>query len=205
MNPSVLFQLSYGLYVLTAKGGKDNGCIINTAMQITASPNRLLIAVNKNNLTHDIISYTKQFNLSILSQDCSFDTFKHFGYQSGKTVDKFANYENCQRSENGLLYLPRETNGYLSGKVTNIIDSGTHSLFIADVTAGEVLSEVPSVTYDYYQKSIKPAPSQGDAKSDSGKKRYRCRICDYIYEGESLPDDFICPICKHGVVDFEEI
>lgn len=199
MDMSVMFQLSYGLYVLTSKGEKDNGCIINTAMQITASPNRIIVLQNKANYTHDLIVQTRQFNLSVLSQECSFDIFRHFGFQSGKNVDKFAEFKKCRRSANGIFYLTEGTNAYLSGNVIDIRDCGTHSMFIADVTAGERLSSVPSVTYDYYQNHIKPAPAE------TKKSGYRCKICGYIYEGEPLPDDYICPLCKHGAADFEKI
>lgn len=199
MDNKAMFKLSYGLFVLTAKDGKDNGCIVNTAIQITTTPNRITVTVNKENLTHDMIMNTGVFNVSILSEKCTFDTFKHFGFQSGKTVDKFADYAECQRAENGVYYITKGTNAYISAKVADKIDCGTHTMFIADVTEAQVLSEDVSVTYDYYQKNIKPKP---EAPKKSG---YRCRICGYIYEGDVLPDDFICPICKHGASDFEKI
>lgn len=199
MDNKAMFKLSYGLFVLTAKDSKDNGCIVNTAIQITTTPNRITVTVNKENLTHDMIMNTGVFNVSILSEKCTFDTFKHFGFQSGKTVDKFADYAECQRAENGVYYITKGTNAYISAKVADKIDCGTHTMFIADVTDAQVLSEDVSVTYDYYQKNIKPKP---EAPKKSG---YRCRICGYIYEGDVLPDDFICPICKHGASDFEKI
>ncbi len=199
MDASVMFKLSYGLYVLTAKDEKDNGCIINTAMQITASPNRIIVMQNKANYTHDMIVKTGHFNLSMLSQDCTFDVFKHFGFQSGRSIDKFAEFDKCARSSNSLLYLTEGTNSYLSAKVIDIRDCGTHSMFLANVTDGEILSDIPSVTYDYYQNHIKPTPAE------TKKSGYRCKICGYIYEGEPLPDDYICPLCKHGAADFEKI
>ncbi len=199
MDQSAMYKLGYGLYVLITKDEKDNGCIVNTVMQITTTPNRMMITVNKMNYTHDIIQKTKEFNISVLAQSCTFDTFKHFGYQSGRDVDKFASYTNCMRSENGLLYITEGANAYISAKVVNTIDCGTHSMFIADVLDAKVLSKESSVTYDYYQSNIKPKP--GETK----KSGYRCKICGYIYEGEELPEDFICPICKHGASDFEKI
>ena len=199
MDQSAMYKLGYGLYVLITKDEKDNGCIVNTVMQITTTPNRMMITVNKMNYTHDIIQKTKEFNISVLAQSCTFDTFKHFGYKSGRDVDKFASYTNCMRSENGLLYITEGANAYISAKVVNTIDCGTHSMFIADVLDAKVLSKESSVTYDYYQSNIKPKP--GETK----KSGYRCKICGYIYEGEELPEDFICPICKHGASDFEKI
>ena len=199
MNPSAMFKISYGLYVLTAKNEKDNGCIINTAMQITSTPNRIIVMQNKGNYTHDMIQQTRQFNISMLSQDCTFDVLKQFGFQTGKNVDKFAGFTDCKRSENGLFYITKGTNAFLSANVSDVIDCGTHSMFLADVVDGEILSSVPSVTYDYYQSHIKPAP---EATKKSG---YRCKICGYVYEGEVLPPDYICPVCKHGAADFEKI
>lgn len=200
MNNAAMFQLTYGLFVLTAKDGeKDNGCIINTVQQVTSTPNRISIAVNKNNYTHDMIIKTGEFNVSILSEEVPFDIFKHFGFQSGRDTDKFAEFDAFDRSENGIAYLNKYANAFLSGKVVQTVDLGSHTLFIADVTDGEVLSSVPSVTYAYYHKNIKPQPQATKAKG------WRCKICGYIYEGEELPADFICPICKHGAADFERI
>lgn len=199
MDNKAMYKLSYGLFVLTARGAKDNGCIINTAMQITGNPNRIMIAVNKENLTHDIIKDTKEFNLSILSVKSTMDTFRHFGYQSGKTVDKFTGYTDCIRAENGIYYITKGTNAYLSGKVMDMVDCGTHTMFLADVTDAVVLNEEESVTYDYYQQHIK------EQNTHEKKSGWRCKICGYIYEGEELPPDFICPICKHGAADFEKI
>ncbi len=196
---AAMFKLGYGLYLLTAKGAQDNGCIINTAMQVTAEPNRVMVAVNKQNLTHDIIQYTKEFNLSVLTEGCPFGVYQHFGYQSGKKVDKFAGNKNCHRSENGIYYLAEGANAFLSGSVSDLIDCGTHTLFLADVTAAKVLGGENSVTYDYYQKHVKPKPEKTD------KTGFRCKVCGYIYEGEELPPDYICPLCKHGAQDFEKI
>lgn len=200
MDKQALFKLGYGLYVLTVSGGKDNGCIINTVMQVTDDPVRIMVAVNKNNLTHDILQYTKAFNISVLTEQSSFDLYRHFGYQSGKDVEKFQDYENCARSENGIFYITAGTNAYLSGRVTETMDCGTHTLFLADVVEAQVLGEGKSVTYENYHAHIKPQPKQ-----ESEKTGWRCKICGYIYEGEELPADFICPVCKHGAVDFEPL
>ena len=202
MNPSTMFKLTYGLFVITAKEEeKDNGCITNTVAQVTSTPNRISLTVNKTNYTHDMILHTGEFNVSILSEDASFDTFRHFGFQSGRDIDKFTDYSACSRSKNGLYYITEGTNAWLSAKVIQTVDLGTHTMFIADVVAGDILSDVPSVTYTYYQKYIKPAPQT--PKSD--KVTWVCKICGYVYEGEDIPDDFICPICKHGAADFEKV
>ena len=201
MDNKAMFMIGYGLYILTAKDGeKDNGCVINTAIQVTSTPNRISVTVNKQNYTHDMIMKTGVFNVSILSEKATFDVFKHFGFQSGRDVDKFADYKDATRSENGLYYVTGDTNAYISGKVINTLDLGTHTMFIADVTDAEVLADVPTTSYDYYQKNIKPKPEA--PKKVTG---YVCKICGYIYEGDPLPEDFICPICKHGAADFEKI
>lgn len=197
---SAMFKFSYGLFVLTAKEDeKDNGCIINTAIQVTQDPKQVSICVNKANYTCEMIERTGEFNLSFLNQDVKFDAFTHFGFQSGRDVNKFEAYENAERSENGLYYLTEGTNAMISVKVNKVIDLGTHLMFIGDVTEEKVLNDVPSVTYQYYFDHIKPAPEA------SKKKGWVCKICGYIYEGEVLPPDFICPICKHGVEDFEPL
>ena len=190
MDMKAMFQLSYGLFVVTAKEGeKDNGCITNTAGQVTTTPNRITLAVNKNNYTHDMILRTGVFNVSILSEKAVFDTFRHFGFQSGRDVDKFADYGSAKRTANGLYYITEGTNAYLSAKVVDTMDLGTHTLFLADVTDGEVLDSAASATYAYYHSNIKPAPAKEE------KKGWRCKICGYIYEGDVLPEDFICPVC----------
>lgn len=200
MDTNVLFNIGYGLYVLTAnKNGKDNGCIINTVMQVTSEPLQIAIAVNKRNFTTGMIQNTKKFNISVLSENSKFEIFKRFGYQSGKDVDKFSDFFDTKRSPNGILYITENTNSYMSAYVKQEIDLGTHILFIAQLVEAEKLSEIPTVTYNYYQNNIKPAPQS------TNKKGWRCKICGYIYEGENLPADYICPICKHGAVDFEKI
>lgn len=196
-----MFKLSYGLFVLTAyENGKDNGCIINTAGQITDNPKRISIAVNKNNLTCEMIERTKKFTVSVLSTDATFDIIKRFGFASGRDTDKFAGYNDHYRTENGTYFICEGTNAYISCTVTEIIDCGSHMLFISDVTEAETLSDVPSATYQYYFDHIKPKP-----EAPKKKKGYVCKICGYVYEGEELPPDFICPLCKHGADDFEPI
>lgn len=203
MDKKTMYNLSYGLFVLTsAFEGKDSGCIINTAGQVTSEPNRISIAVNKANYTGELVRDSGKFNISILSQEADFDTFRHFGFQSGRTVDKFAGYTECRRSANGLYYVTAGTNGYISATVEQSIDLGSHMLFIAAVDDMEVLSGVPSATYAYYQSEIKPKP---DRPAASGKTVWRCSVCGYVYEGEELPADFICPLCKHPASDFEKV
>jgi flavin reductase (DIM6/NTAB) family NADH-FMN oxidoreductase RutF len=197
-----MYNLTYGLFILTARDGeKDNGCIVNTVCQVTTEPNRITVCVNKNNYTHDMIMKTGVFNVSVLSQDAQFAQFKQFGFQSGRDVDKFAGYEYVDRSENGVLYVTENTNALISGKVIETRDYGTHTLFVADVTEAKVMSAAPSVTYDYYFANIKPKPSKLEEK----KKGHVCKICGYVYEGDPLPADFICPLCKHGAEDFEPL
>ncbi|MGM9661858.1 MAG: flavin reductase [Oscillospiraceae bacterium] len=203
MDKKTTYKLTYGLFVLTARlGDKDNGCIINTAGQVTSKPNRLSIAVNKDNLTHDMIKESGKFNISVLSEAARFETFQHFGFQSGRTVDKFADFTDCRRSANGLYYVTAGTNGYFSATVEQAVDLGSHTLFIAAVDDMEVLSDVPSATYAYYQSQIKPKPEQ---PAPAGKTVWRCTVCGYTYEGEELPEDFICPLCKHPASDFEKV
>ena len=200
-----MYKLSYGLFVLTAKDEeKDNGCIINTAIQASSMPNQLSICVNKANLTHDMIVKTGKFTVSVISQDAGFDLFKHFGFQSGKDVDKFKNFEKCKRGENSIYYITEGTNAYISVNVSKTEDLGSHTMFIGEITDMEVLSETPSVTYDYYLKNIKPQPENVGTTTD-GKTIWRCTICGYEYVGEELPEDFVCPLCKHPASDFEKI
>lgn len=200
---NALFKINYGLYVLTAKeGSKDNACIINTVTQLTDTPTTTIaIAINKANYTHDMILHTGKFNLSVLTTETPFKLFKNFGFQSGRETDKFEGFQDMKRSSNGLYYITKYTNAFISGKVISSTDCGTHTLFIAEVTESQVLTEVPSVTYSYYLSNIKPAPDPIPA----GVKGFICKICGYIYEGDTLPKDFICPICKHGAEDFERI
>ena len=198
---NAMFSLSYGLFVLTARdGAKDNGCIINTVTQLTDTPKRISIAVNKANYTHDMIKKTGVFNVSVLSNDAPFAIFQHYGFQSGRDVDKFAGVQSMARATNGVYYLPYCTNAFISARVTQTIEFETHTLFIADVTEARQLSDVPSMTYAYYFANVKPKPSK--LKEQHG---WVCKICGYVYEGEDLPADFICPLCKHGAEDFEKV
>ena len=172
MNNTVMFSLSYGLYVVTAREGyRDNGCITNTAAQVTDTPNRISLTVNKSNYTHDMIMRSGTFNVSILSEKATFATFKHFGFQSGRDVNKFADYSACKRAANGIYYITEGTNGYISAKVVQTVDLGTHTMFIAEVTDGEVLSNDPSTTYSYYQANIKPKPAAPASKRPPGYAR----------------------------------
>ena len=203
MNPQAMFNISYGLYVLTANlEGKDNGCIINTVTQVTSDPQQITIAVNKSNYTRDMIAASKKFTASIISQEADFELFKRFGFQSGRTADKFAGFTAARRLPNEAMLITEGTNAYISGYVTQEIDLGSHTLFIASVTDMDVLNNTPAATYAYYHKSIKPQPKPA---APSGKTVWRCRICGYEYEGEELPPDFICPLCKHPASDFEKI
>lgn len=200
MDDKAMYKLTYGLFILTAKeDGKDNGCIVNTVTQVTTNPNRIIVAVNKQNYTHDMIVRTGEFNVSILTEKSKFDTYKHWGFQSGRDTDKTETVE-FERSGNGIIYIMEETNAFLSAKVVSATDLGTHTLFLADVTDGAVFSDDPSVTYAYYQANIKAKPAPADKK-----KGFICTVCGYIYEGETLPDDFICPWCKHPASDFKPI
>ena len=205
MDKKAIYKLSYGLFVLTAKEGeKDNGCIINTAIQAASTPNQLSICVNKQNYTHDMVKRTGEFTVSVLSQNAEFGMFKHFGFQSGRDVNKFENFTQCSRGANGIYYITEGTNAYLSVKVKKTEDLGSHTMFIGEITDMEVLSEAPSVTYDYYLNNIKPKP-QAVGTAEGGQTIWRCTICGYEYVGEELPEDFICPICKHPASDFEKI
>ena len=201
MDTKALFKIGYGLYVLTAhENGKDNGCIINTVTQVTSTPAMIAVTVNKQNYTNEMISRTRKFNVSILAEGAKFDLFKHFGFQSGRDVNKFENFYDVKRSPNGVLYITQNTNSYMSAYVQQEIDLGTHTMFIGQLVEAECLNDIPTVTYDFYQKNIKPKPEAAPQK-----KGWRCKICGYVYDGEELPQDFICPWCKHGAADFERI
>ena len=195
-------RLSYGLFVLTTREGeKDSGCIINTALQLTSTPLRLSITVNKQNYTHDMILCSKKFNVSVIDESADFELFKRFGFQSGRTADKFAGME-IPRTENGLPYVQEHCNAVFACRVIETVDCGTHTLFIADVTEAKVLSNTPSATYAYYFANIKPQPAKPAQEKKTG---WVCKICGYVYEGEELPADFICLLCKHGAEDFEKL
>ena len=205
MEISALFKLSYGLYVLTAnQDGFDNGCIINTAMQVTDTPLRMIVVVNKTNKTYEMIHQTKKFNVSTLSQEVPFDYFKQFGFQSGRDVNKFEAFNDVERSENGILYIKDKANTYISGSVVDEVDLGTHAMFVADVKDAKVLNNVESCTYSYYHANIKPKPQPKKEEKEEGKAVWVCQICGYVYEGDPIPDDFVCPWCKHGAKDFKK-
>ena len=200
-----MYKLSYGLFVLTAKEGeKDNGCIINTAIQAASTPNQMSICVNKANYTHDMIMRTGAFTVSVISQKAGFEMFKHFGFQTGREVNKFADYLFCTRGANGIYYVTEGTNAYISVKVDKTEDLGSHTMFIGEITDMEVLSGDASATYEYYMNYIKPKP-QEVGKTEDGQTIWRCTICGYEYVGEELPKDFICPLCKHPASDFEKV
>ena len=185
MNPKAMHKLSYGLFVLTAQdeNGRNTGCIINTAIQAASDPNTITICVNKANYTHDVILKTNKFNISMLSESATFDTFQHFGFQSGRDVDKFADFKDYKLAGNGVPIITKGTNAYISGWVTQTVDLGSHTLFIALV-------------------AIKPKPQPA---AEAGKVTWVCKICGYVYEGDPIPDDFICPVCKHPASDFERV
>jgi flavin reductase (DIM6/NTAB) family NADH-FMN oxidoreductase RutF len=198
---TALYKASYGLYLLSAKNDeRDNACIINTFLQITSNTSAgCLISVNKQNFTNEMISKTRKFNLSVLTVETPFELLKRFGYQTGREVDKFADFTSFARSENGIIYLLDYANAFMSFDVLEMIDFNTHTLFMATLAECQTLNQTESMTYDYYQRNVKPKPQQAQQAG------YRCTICGYVYEGEPLPPDFICPICKHGAVDFVKI
>ena len=199
-----IFNISYGLFVLVARqGDRDNACIINVAQQVTSDPLQLMICVNKANLTHDMILRTLKFNLCPLSEEATMKPFQHFGFQSGRNVDKFAECEVELRTDNGLRYLPKYINSVISCVVTKSIDLGTHTMFIAMPMEARVLNDSPSITYAYYQRHIKPKPEA--PKAEGGKKKWVCEVCGYVYEGDELPADFVCPWCKHPASDFKPV
>ena len=198
-DPKALFNIGYGLYVRTVNNGKkDNGLIVNTVMQVTSSPERIAVAVNKSNYSHDVIKDTGKMNVNCLSTDAPFSVFEAFGFRSGRDTDKF---EGCTplRSENGLAVLPKYINAFISLSVKEYVDLGTHGMFICEIDESEVKSKLESMTYTYYHKYVKPAPAPAK------KKGYICTICGFIHDEDEIPDDFVCPICNHGREVFEEI
>jgi flavin reductase (DIM6/NTAB) family NADH-FMN oxidoreductase RutF len=198
-DPTALFNIGYGLYVVTSNDGKkDNGLIVNTVTQVTSTPNRIAVTINKANYSHHVIKQTGVMNINCLTVDAPFKVFESFGFVSGRNVDKFKDCEPL-RSENGLVVLPRYINSFMSLKVEQYIDLDTHGMFICSVTEARVVSDKETMTYSYYHANVKPKPKT------EGKKGYVCKICGYVYEGAELPEDFVCPLCKHGAEDFEEI
>ena len=205
MDKKAMYKLTYGLFVLTAnENGKDNGCIINTAIQAAGDPNQVSISVSKQNYTHDMIVRTGKFTVSSITEKADFSLFKRFGFQSGKDTDKFQGFDGWMRGINGVTYITESTNAYISVEVEQSVDLGSHTLFIGKVTDMEVLSDDKSVTYEFYQSNIKPKPEQVGT-TPKGETVWRCIICGYEYVGEELPEDFICPWCKHPASDFEKI
>ena len=196
---TALFNIGYGLYVVTSNDGKkDNGLIVNTVTQVTNTPNRLAVTINKENYSHHVIKQTGIMNINCLTVDAPFSIFENFGFRSGRSADKFEELTPL-RSDNGLAFLPRYINSFMSLKVEKYVDLDTHGMFICSVTEARVLSERETMTYSYYHSSVKPKPET------EGKKGFVCKVCGYVYEGDTLPDDYICPLCKHGAADFEEI
>ena len=196
---SALFNIGYGLYVVTSNDGKkDNGLIVNTVTQVTDTPNRIAVTINKQNYSHHVIKQTGIMNINCLSTDAPFSIFEKFGFQSGRNTDKFADGE-LLRSDNGLAFLPRYINSFMSLKVESYVDVDTHGIFICSVTEARVITNTPTMTYSYYHENVKPKPQT------EGKKGFVCKICGYVYEGDTLPEDIVCPLCKHGAADFEKI
>ncbi len=201
MDNKAMYKISYGLYVLTARCGSfSNGCIINTLSQVTSSPNRVSITVNKTDYTHYLISQSGKFNVSVIDESADFELFRRFGFSTGRWENKFYRFTSI-RAENGIPYVSGSTCAYFCCKVVRTIDLGTHTMFIADVEDCKTLSDKRPMTYDYYHANVKPKPKP---KSDSGAEKWVCNICGYIYEG-ALPADFICPVCKHGAADFSRL
>lgn len=196
---TALFNIGYGLYVITSNDGKrDNGLIVNTVTQVTNTPNRIAVTINKENYSHHVIKQTGVMNINCLTVDAPFAVFEKFGFQSGRSVDKFADCESL-RSDNGLVFLPRHINSFMSLKVEQYVDLDTHGMFICSITESRVISDRETMTYTYYQNNVKPKPET------EGKKGYVCKVCGWVYEGDTLPDDLVCPLCKHGAADFEKI
>ena len=200
----MLTKISYGLYVVSVSSEHDNACISNTLAQVTDTPTLLTLALNKKNYTTEILTKTGNFTASILSEAASFDLFKRFGFQSGRTVDKFAGFSAVKRTKNGTFAITEGTTGYISGKVREIFDAGTHSIFLADVVDMDMLSEVGPATYAYYHAHIKPKP-KAVGQTAAGKTVWRCTICGYEYVGDELPPAFFCPVCKHSAASFEKV
>jgi flavorubredoxin/flavin reductase (DIM6/NTAB) family NADH-FMN oxidoreductase RutF len=201
-DPTALYNIGYGLYVVTTRdeNGKDNGLIVNTVSQVADNPIKIAVTINKLNYSHHLVKQTGVLNVNCLSEDAPFEIFQRYGFQSGRTADKFAGVEGISRSANGLVVLPRHVCAVISLKVDQYVDMGSHGMFVCSVTESRVLSSSPAMTYTYYQANVKPKP-----QSPAGKKGWVCKICGYVYEGEKLPDDFVCPLCKHGPADFEPL
>lgn len=200
-----MYKLTYGLFVLTTTDGKkQNGCIVNTVSMITDNPKRIVVFVNKANYSEGLLRKTGIFNVSILTEKTPFDVFKRFGFVSGRDTDKFAGGR-YETTENGLYYIPEYSNAVLSAKVVDSYDYGTHTLFVAEVTEARTLSTDKSLSYEYYLNNIKPKPQPAPTQDEGKGGKWVCKICGYVHEGDELPDDFICPWCKHPASDFEKV
>ncbi len=196
---TALYKIGYGLYVVTCNDGqRDNGLIVNTVAQVSDAPNRIAVTINKANYSHHVIKQTGILNVNCLTTDAPFSVFENFGFQSGRVADKFANFP-AQRSDNGLYFLGRYINAFMSLKVEDYVDLGSHGMFICSVTEARVISGGETMTYAYYHSNVKPKPNT------EGKKGFVCKICGWVYEGEELPEDIVCPLCKHGAADFEPL
>jgi flavorubredoxin/flavin reductase (DIM6/NTAB) family NADH-FMN oxidoreductase RutF len=196
---SALFKIGYGLYVVTSNDGKrDNGIVVNSISQLTNTPNRIGVTINKDSYSHHIIKQSGKMNVNCLSIDAPFSVFENFGFKSGRNADKFEGVTPL-RSDNGLVFLDKYINSFISLKVEQYVDLGTHGMFICSVTEARVISDKETMTYNYYLENVKPKPET------EGKTGYVCKICGWVYKGDKLPDDIICPICKHPASDFEEI
>jgi len=200
MNPKALYNITYGLYLLSVRSyGQDNACIVNTAAQVASEPLMIAVSVSKANRTHQMIMESGRFNISALTVDTPFSLFKRFGMQSGRDVNKFHGFEDAVRAENGIYRLSRYANAFLSLKLVRTVDLGSHTMFITELEEAQVLSDELACTYEYYQSDIKPKPAQ------QKKKGWVCSVCGHVYEGEELPEDYVCPLCKHGRDDFHLI
>ena len=199
LDPTALFNIGYGLYIVTAReNDKDNGCVVNTVTQVTDKKLRVAVTINKQNYTHDMVKNTGVMNVCCLTEETPFAIFEYFGFQSGREVEKFVS-PNLHRSDNGLVILPSYSNSFISLKVEKEVELDTHTMFICEVTQSQVLSDKPTMTYSYYHANVKPKPQKTESKG------YRCKICGWVYEGDELPKDIVCPICKHGYDAFEKI
>ena len=201
VDKTALFRIGYGLYVITAHDGvKDTGCIVNSVCQVADNPLRVSVCINKANYTNEVVAKSGVLNINCLSVEAPFDVFKRFGFQSGRNVDKFADCaETAPRSANGLIVLPEYINAFMSLKVVSTVDLGSHTMFLCEITEAKAVSKLDTMTYTYYQQNVKPKPQPAE------KKGWVCRVCGYVYEGDELPEDFVCPICKHPASDFEKL
>ena len=205
VEPSAFFKIGYGLYVVTSNDGvRDNGMICNTVVQVTGDPPRLAVTINKSNYTHETVKKTGRMNVCTLAESAAFPLFELYGFRSGRTADKFAGVE-VIRAANGLPVPASDCNSYFSLEVESYVDLGTHGMFVCKVAEAKTLSSAPTMTYAYYHANVKPKPAASAAPAKAGKRRFVCKICGYVYEGDELPPDFVCPLCKHPASDFEEV